>query len=151
MIRRAEQTVRWPVVRGAPMARSWALVQTRSENNGAKVARMATISGGRSTGVISRPTVCVPSSILVKDPRGLPANLAKVEKQRQAQDAVRLEPKRYVVRYRGCRLPCRGWRTTGRKARPHPGAIEEVNEVTPLPPHEGRRTAKDADEAAEEG
>src|SRR5512135_1834325 len=79
MIRRAEQTVRWPVVRRAPMARSWALVQTRSENNGAKVARMATISGGRSTGVISRPTACVPPSILVKDPRGLPANLAKVE------------------------------------------------------------------------
>src|SRR5207248_8987960 len=42
-------------------------------------------------------------------------------KQRQAQDAVRLGPKRYVVRSRGCIVPWRGWRTTGRKARPHPG------------------------------
>ena len=32
-----------------------------------------------------------------------------------------------------------------------PGLIEEVNEVTPLPPREGRPTAKNADEAAEEG
>ena len=32
-----------------------------------------------------------------------------------------------------------------------PGAIEEVNEVTPLSPREGRRTARNADEAAEEG
>jgi hypothetical protein len=32
-----------------------------------------------------------------------------------------------------------------------PESIEKVNEVTPLPPREGRRTAKDADEAAEEG
>ncbi len=29
-----------------------------------------------------------------------------------------------------------------------PGMIEEVNEVTPLSPREGRRTAKDADEVA---
>jgi hypothetical protein len=29
--------------------------------------------------------------------------------------------------------------------------IEEMNDVTPLPPREGRRTAKDADEAAAEG
>src|ERR1700751_5590148 len=29
----------------------------------------------------------------------------KGRKQRQAKDAVRLEPKRYVVRYRGCKLP----------------------------------------------
>jgi hypothetical protein len=29
--------------------------------------------------------------------------------------------------------------------------IEEVNEVTPLSPREGRRTAKNADETAEEG
>jgi len=34
---------------------------------------------------------------------------------------------------------------------PTPGRIEEMNEVTPLPPREGRRTVKDADEAAEEG
>src|SRR5262249_42111524 len=66
----------------------------------------------------------------------------------QAQDAVRLEPKWYVVRCRGCRVPCRGWRTTGPWARPYPGAIEEMNEVTPLPPREGRLTAKEADEAA---
>jgi hypothetical protein len=32
-----------------------------------------------------------------------------------------------------------------------PGTIGKVNEVTPLSPREGRRTAKDADEAAEEG
>jgi hypothetical protein len=32
-----------------------------------------------------------------------------------------------------------------------PGAIEKVNEVTPLSPREGRRTARNADEAAEEG
>ena len=31
------------------------------------------------------------------------------------------------------------------------GAIEKVNEVIPLPPREGRLTAKEADEAAEEG
>jgi len=29
-----------------------------------------------------------------------------------------------------------------------PGLIEKVNEVTPLSPREGRRTAKDADEVA---
>jgi hypothetical protein len=34
---------------------------------------------------------------------------------------------------------------------PTPGAIKKVNEVTPLSPREGRRTAKNADEAAEEG
>jgi hypothetical protein len=32
-----------------------------------------------------------------------------------------------------------------------PGSIKTMNEVTPLSPREGRRTAKDADEAAEEG
>ena len=32
-----------------------------------------------------------------------------------------------------------------------PGMIAKVNEVTPLSPREGRRTARDADEAAEEG
>src|SRR4029077_4152818 len=52
----------------------------------------------------------------------------KGRKQRQAKDADRLGPKRYVVRSRGWKFPWRGWRTTGRKARPHPGAIEEVNE-----------------------
>jgi hypothetical protein len=52
---------------------------------------------------------------------------------------------------RGSEFPRRGWCATGRKARPHPGAIEEVNEVTPLPPRKGRLTAKEADEAAEEG
>ena len=34
---------------------------------------------------------------------------------------------------------------------PTPGAIEQVNEVTPLPPREGKRPARGADEAAEEG
>ena len=29
-----------------------------------------------------------------------------------------------------------------------PGVIEEMNEVTPLPPREGRLTAKEADETA---
>jgi hypothetical protein len=33
----------------------------------------------------------------------------------------------------------------------NPGTIKEVNEVTPLSPRKGRRTAKNADEAAEEG
>jgi hypothetical protein len=42
---------RSPVARRAPTARSWALTQTRSENSGAKAARMATLSGGRSKGV----------------------------------------------------------------------------------------------------
>src|SRR5512135_643545 len=54
MIRRMAQTVRWPMARRAPTARVWALVQTQWENSGAKAARMATISGGRSTGVVSR-------------------------------------------------------------------------------------------------
>src|SRR5512135_3315904 len=53
MIRRAAQTVRSPAARSAPMARVWALIQVRSENSGAKAARVATISGGRSTGVVS--------------------------------------------------------------------------------------------------
>src|SRR3954452_24146474 len=50
MTRRMAQTVRSPVARRAPTARVWALIQVRSENCGAKAARMATISGGRSTG-----------------------------------------------------------------------------------------------------
>src|SRR5512135_2875900 len=51
MTRRTAQMVRSSVARRAPTARSWALTQTRSENSGAKAARMATISGGRSKGV----------------------------------------------------------------------------------------------------
>jgi hypothetical protein len=62
-----------------------------------------------------------------------------------------LDQKRYVVRYRGCRLPCRGWCATGRKARPYPGVIEEMNEVTPSSPREGRLTEKKADETAGKG
>ena len=77
--------------------------------------------------------------------------LIKGRYDEQAQDAFRLEPKWYVVRSRGYQLPGRGWRTTGREARPHPGVIEQVNEVTPLPPREGRLTAKEADEAAGKG
>ena len=52
---------------------------------------------------------------------------------------------------RGSEFPRRGWCATGRKARPYPGVIEEMNEVTPLPPREGRPTAKKADEAAGKG
>ena len=33
----------------------------------------------------------------------------------------------------------------------NPGSIKRMNEVTPLSPREGRLTAKEADEAAEEG
>src|SRR5512147_2612200 len=54
MIRRIEQTVRFPVARMAPTARNWALTQVRLENSGAKAAKEATISGGRSTAVVSR-------------------------------------------------------------------------------------------------
>ena len=32
-----------------------------------------------------------------------------------------------------------------------PGLIDKMNEVTPLSPREGKRTAKNADEAAEKG
>src|SRR5512133_715470 len=53
MIRKTEQTVRGPVARMAPTARVWAFVQTQWENRGAKAAKMATISGGTSTGVVS--------------------------------------------------------------------------------------------------
>ena len=34
---------------------------------------------------------------------------------------------------------------------PTPGAIETMNKETPLSPRKGRRTAKNADETAEEG
>lgn len=54
MIRKMDQTVRCPVARIAPTARTWALAQARSENYGAKEASRAMISGGRSTGVVSR-------------------------------------------------------------------------------------------------
>src|SRR5512132_4306343 len=54
MIRRIEQTVRFPVARMAPTARNWALTQVRLENSGAKAATEAIISGGRSTAVVSR-------------------------------------------------------------------------------------------------
>jgi len=45
----------------------------------------------------------------------------KGRKQKQAKDADRLGPKWYVARYGGCNVLRRGWRATGRKARPHPG------------------------------
>src|SRR5512142_2733157 len=54
MIRRIEQTVRFPVARRAPTARNWALTQVRLENSGAKAAKVAIILGGRSTAVVSR-------------------------------------------------------------------------------------------------
>src|SRR5512135_738379 len=73
-IRRTAQTVRGPVARMAPMARAWALGQTQGENSGAKAARMTTISGGRSTGVVSE----VEGSCTIVDhrrrPLGLPVN-----------------------------------------------------------------------------
>ena len=77
--------------------------------------------------------------------------LIKAVIQRQAEDAYRLGPKGTWSGTRGSEFPRRGWRTTGRKARPHPGMIEEMNEVTPLSPRKGRLTAKEADEIAEEG
>src|SRR5512135_372214 len=74
----------------APMARTWAFVQTRSENNGVKGARRAIISGGRSTGVSPGSVACVPPSILVNDPRDLLANLAKVELESSSEFLARL-------------------------------------------------------------
>src|SRR5512147_1809587 len=79
MIRRTEQTVRRRVARIAPTTRVWALIQTRSENSGAKAARMATISGGRSTGVVSRADGLCSTIDRGHAPLDLPVNLAKVE------------------------------------------------------------------------
>src|SRR5512135_684281 len=53
MIRRIEQTVRFPVARMAPTARHWALTQVRLANRGAQAAKVAILSGGRSTAVVS--------------------------------------------------------------------------------------------------
>src|SRR5512144_1293138 len=79
MIRRTEQTVRRRVARIAPTTRVWALIQTRSENSGAKAARMATISGGRSTGVVSRADGLCSTIDRGHAPLDLPVNLAKVK------------------------------------------------------------------------
>src|SRR3954452_12158488 len=75
MIRRAAQTVRGPVARMAPTARVWALAQTQGENSGAKAASMATISGGRSTGVVSRIGGSCTTVDHGQRPPYLPANL----------------------------------------------------------------------------
>src|SRR5512144_315432 len=85
MIRRTEQTVRRRVARIAPTTRVWALIQTRSENSGAKAARMATISGGRSTGVVSRADGLCSTIDRGHAPLDLPVNLAKVEWARCAE------------------------------------------------------------------
>ena len=61
------------------MVRIWALVQVRSENSGAKAARMATISGSRSMGASPGAMARIPPSILVYDPMDQPVNMAKVE------------------------------------------------------------------------
>jgi len=45
----------------------------------------------------------------------------------------------------------RGWCTTGREARPKSRVIQKRNESTPLSSPRGKRTAKDADEAAGKG
>src|SRR5512135_1095838 len=83
MIRGMEQTVRRPLARMAPTASIWALAPARSETNGAQAASRAMISGGRSTGVVSRVGgSSTPPSILVNDPLDLRANLAKVELQK---------------------------------------------------------------------
>jgi len=50
-----------------------------------------------------------------------------------------------------CHISRRGRRTTGRQARPKSRMILKMNEITPLSPRQGRRTVKNADEAAAEG
>jgi hypothetical protein len=44
---------------------------------------------------------------------------------------------------RGSEFPRRGCRTTGRQARPYPGTIEKVNEVTPLSSPRGKADRKE--------
>src|SRR5512135_3681679 len=73
-IRRTAQAVRGPVARMAPTARAWALVQTQWENSGAKAARMTTISGGRSTGVVSEVEGSCTTVDHRRRPLGLPVN-----------------------------------------------------------------------------
>ena len=77
--------------------------------------------------------------------------LIKAVIQRQAKDAVRLEPNGKWSGTGAPNSPVADGAPPADKARPNPGAIKEVNEVTLLSPREGRRTAKNADEAAEEG
>src|SRR5829696_4513045 len=90
MIRRRAQTVREPVARRAPTARVWALVQTQGENSGAKAARMATISGGRSTGVVSRTEGSCITVDHGQRPRDLLANLGG-RRARQLSDLAKAE------------------------------------------------------------
>src|SRR5512135_2501612 len=89
MIRRIEQTVRFPVARMAPTARNWALTQVRLENSGAKAAKEATISGGRSTAVVPGAMARQSPSILVNARLEMPVNSAKVEGQRYVAMPIR--------------------------------------------------------------
>src|SRR5512135_1166460 len=86
MIRRTEQTVRLPTARRAPTARIWALVQVRSENSGAKVARVATISGGRSTGLVSRADGSSTTIDPERRPPGSASHLGRGGDMRQLSD-----------------------------------------------------------------
>src|SRR5215210_3260289 len=90
MIRRMAQTVRCPVARMAPTARVWALGQTQWENSGAKAARMATISGGRSTGVVSRTEGSCTTVDHGQHPLDLPVNLGW-RRARQLSDLAKAE------------------------------------------------------------
>src|SRR5512135_1468921 len=85
-IRRTAQTVRGPVARMAPTARAWALVQTQWENSGAKAARMTTISGGRSTGVVSE----VEGSCTTVDHRRRPPGSASQLRMERGRTIVRV-------------------------------------------------------------
>src|SRR5512142_2394193 len=95
MIRRIEQTVRFPVARMAPTARNWALTQVRLENSGAKAAKEATISGGRSTAVVSRGD----GSSTTVDPGQRPPGSASQLGQSRARETGRDEHR--VVRSLG--------------------------------------------------
>ena len=53
-----------------------------------------------------------------------------------------------MVRYRAALSPVADDAPPAERHDLTPGLIEKVNEVTPLSPREGRRTAKDADEIA---
>jgi hypothetical protein len=62
--------------------------------------------------------------------------------EQQAKDAVRLEPKRFVVRSGGSRFPRRRWRTTGEELRPSPPSVHRRNVVSPSSSHWGTVSRK---------
>src|SRR5512135_1105422 len=110
MIRRAEQTVRLPAARIAPTARTWALAQARSENNGTKAASRAMISSGRSTGVVSR----VGGSSTTIDPgQCSPGSASRLGQSRVSVHGgvvglhVRLAKEQESLQGRGLGLQCR--------------------------------------------